>query len=1577
MKKKYIFIKSMLSYAFLLFALLSVQTLEAQFTPVAGAKGLNDSSGGNINGHAWGDVDNDGDLDVVFFVLGSGGGSNARARLFINSGAPNYTFSDSTLVRAAGLNDDQNFGRQILIVDFNNDGYNDILRGFGSSRKTEIFYNDGPPHYTFGDATQQPDVELGAPGDGQEWNTEGIAAIDWNQDGWLDVIIDNDAGGNDVYENDKVGGFTYISPGTSAGQTGFPASHSGDGDFMTVADIDDDGYVDLYGRKTAVSNYWWFNPATSRFQTQVNPNIVSSEADKGGTMFCDFDGDGDLDLFWTSNGNNEIWRNDGGNVWTATGIPAAPIRTQSDIDGCDCGDYDNDGDVDIVLGASSGNSYLLENTTTGGTLSFSSGNLAVNDNTESVTFSDYDNDGDLDLYFLVDGGANQLWENSTNNRNYLFVNALFENGDGSTRDAIGANIILRECSGDTLCIKQVNGGKGHGSQHQKKVHFGLNPFLRYVAEVHYVYKNGTRNIVRKAVIPMDVPTREISIVDTDTDDFDYCNDIDNDGVPDLTDIDDDNDGTPDVKEICGAAATDYSCLSSVLHDGGGNALDPGGDEDADGVLNYEDADDPGVTHASCTDGDSDGICDAVNPLLDRDGDGLPNSMDLDADNDGISDLAESKGVDTNGDGSVDGLTDADGDRIPDTVDADDVSCVGGDNDSPPDGICDAAQGGTDTDGDGIQDTDDADADGDGLPDVYDSNSGGVDISSVDTDGDRIPDSQDLDADNDGIPDVVEAGGTDTDGDGLLDGIVDTDADGFSDQVDGDVGNDGPENTGNSLQATGTDTNNDGVPNSYPEGDQDSDGVLDQIDLDADNDGIQDIVEAGGSDENGDGMIGNYIPLAGLFTGGGDADNDGFSSYYDSDTNNDGTTGDAGTNPMVLTTADGDNDGAPDSGFNSGDMDEDGLPNHMDLDADNDGITDVRESGVTDENNDGIADDALTNDSDGNGWSNSYDGENGGIEAVSTTDSDSDGLPDSYDTQNKDADMRPNFLDIDADNDGLVDNTEGQATHAYQAPDDKDSDGDGIDDAYDTIVGYGGAGIAPENTDSFEDPDYLDLDTDNDGKIDAIEGHDTNGDGVVDGLDTPSANTGLPGAGADIDNDGLIDGYDNSTSSPNPTNTSLDPNSHPDQEVAGVDRDWRQARCVLCKVEYSIQDGNGTQTTNHIYDSTLGLLKTTANTYGTIRTNRYCLIDGWRYYYNPANPSEALFAVRGDSLDLDLIDYIDIRVGQTSGDREAGQNSVAYTRLMNRDWSVELSGSLSAPVDIRFYYPGDDFGANGYQVADTNADGFSLGDAPGVKWFSTSGWDTFDPTTVNADGSNVRSLPNFMDLFPAVNADKVSGSSETDGTTSTVGNAKNFVQFDGLTSLDGGTAAWGAGSSSLPVNLTHFYATSNGCETQVVWNSETEENFSHYDLEWSGNGINYTLIKTINGSGGAMKQTYQYVDESASIHNYYRLKMVDVDGSYEYSNVIYIETDCLEEYDISVYPNPVGLDDGMVNIKFFAEREETTLEVTDLMGQRIKVFSLGVEKEWNTIRLDISDLPVGTYFVKFPGNRGASTFIIQE
>jgi gliding motility-associated-like protein len=314
-------------------------------------------------------------------------------------------------------------------------------------------------------------------------------------------------------------------------------------------------------------------------------------------------------------------------------------------------------------------------------------------------------------------------------------------------------------------------------------------------------------------------------------------DSDNDGIDDTVDLDDDNDGIPDLMEHC--LGQGFACLPG--------GLDPSGDNDDDGIANYQDADDAAVNN-NCTDTNADGICDDLAAVYDTDADGVPDHLDLDSDNDGISDLFEANHnqLDADNNGMIDGVNADFGANgffniLASDADAFDAISVYQPLDNDGDGIMDADD--LDSDNDGINDVEEAghaDLDNDGLidnsPVGVDSYGVAISLNStlplpIDTDNDNIPDFHDLDTDNDGINDVEEGGNEDPDNDGHVGtGIPDVNEDGQPDGTTSDP----------------TDTDMDGIP--------------DYHDLDSDSDGILDVVEGGNDDPDDDGIIGTGTPI---------------------------------------------------------------------------------------------------------------------------------------------------------------------------------------------------------------------------------------------------------------------------------------------------------------------------------------------------------------------------------------------------------------------------------------------------------------------------------------------------------------------------------------------------------------------------------------------------------------------------------------------------------------------------------------------------------------------------------------------
>ncbi|WP_323755535.1 LamG-like jellyroll fold domain-containing protein [Roseivirga sp.] len=677
-------------------------------------------------------------------------------------------------------------------------------------------------------------------------------------------------------------------------------------------------------------------------------------------------------------------------------------------------------------------------------------------------------------------------------------------------------------------------------------------------------------------------------------------DTDGDGVANHLDLDSDNDGIPDIIEAGGVDTNNDGRVDSATdtdNDGWADTFDSDNagtaltllDTDNDGVDNHLDldSDNDGIEDIieaggvdtnddgrvdSATDTDDDGWADTFdsdnggtalsNP--DTDDDGIKNNLDIDSDGDGIVDLIESQA--TTGSPVVPGGTDTDGDGIDnafDTTGGTPTTPVDTDSDGTPDyldfnsdddSMLDAVEG-WDTDGDKVANTTPTgtDTDGDGLDNAYDDVVGPNATTNVYNNQNA----------ND-FPDVTTSGET-SERDWREANVIDTDFDGVADATDIDDDNDGILDTDEGC------TNNASTPSGAVVASDGTGGSLTLI-----ND--EDFASDNGIQLNGAGEyivvdLGTSIPTGVdiVFTLWKSNDNNKtlrFAQLPNATPNLGG-----GVNPATVDDTDIAGGGSVTSytytlsaetryvqvemtSRNGGrieiieatiqsyttciDTDADEIPDRLDLDSDNDGILDIIEAGGADSNNDGRVD--SNTDTDGDGWANTFDSNNGGT-ALTDPDTDSDGSK--------------NRIDIDSDGDGIVDLIESQATTATPViPEGSDFDEDGIDNAFDVdCVPCGSVTGVPTviaNTDGTDNPDYLDLDSDNDGLNDVIEAWDTNGSYLPN--TTPS--------GTDADNDGLDNNFDGVTGPNATTNVynSQTANSFPNITTAEktTERDWRES-----------------------------------------------------------------------------------------------------------------------------------------------------------------------------------------------------------------------------------------------------------------------------------------------------------------------------------------------------------------------------------------------------------------------------------
>jgi hypothetical protein len=330
----------------------------AVFTNVTYSAGLQDVGGQFL---AWGDYDNDGDLDLL--VNG--------ARLFRNNGAPNWDFIEVT--SQVGISG----GSHGTWADWNNDGYLD----FYCAGTDKLYKNNGPPSWDFADVTASSNILKESHSTGSGWG-------DYDNDGDVDLFKTRGEDWNDgdpiyfpnsFWRNEGDGTFTNVTVIAGVDESASPKYSRG----VAWADYNDDGLLDIYiSNYRQLVNYLYENNGDGTFTDVAPQKGVADGPPYGeggnldpydrpghgvGSVWGDYDNDGYLDL-WVTNLNHKdartsddslLYHNDGPPDYTFTnmrdvsGIPVKPYVFPNEGDelfvGCAWGDYDNDGDLDLFL----------------------------------------------------------------------------------------------------------------------------------------------------------------------------------------------------------------------------------------------------------------------------------------------------------------------------------------------------------------------------------------------------------------------------------------------------------------------------------------------------------------------------------------------------------------------------------------------------------------------------------------------------------------------------------------------------------------------------------------------------------------------------------------------------------------------------------------------------------------------------------------------------------------------------------------------------------------------------------------------------------------------------------------------------------------------------------------------------------------------------------------------------------------------------------------------------------------------------------------------------------------------------
>lgn len=302
------------------------------FSDVSAAAGVDDPGPGVAA--VWGDMDNDGDLDLF---LSNRPGSNA---LFLNEGDGSF----QNIGTPAGVGDPAGYGEGSAWADIDDDGLLDLYvanYSSASSQPNRLFQNLDGFHFV-GVASERGVAHMG--------NGEGIAWADFDNDGDMDLYVANaNYGANALFQQQADGNFVDVA--VQMHVPGGPLRSFG----AAWGDYDNDGWLDLYVAQEG-ANKLYRNLGGADFADVTTEAGVGGSHGSLGCAWGDIDNDGWLDLHVANNNflgydpADILYHNEGGSPITFTEVTAACGLTNTlNAMGNTWGDMDDDGDLDLYV----------------------------------------------------------------------------------------------------------------------------------------------------------------------------------------------------------------------------------------------------------------------------------------------------------------------------------------------------------------------------------------------------------------------------------------------------------------------------------------------------------------------------------------------------------------------------------------------------------------------------------------------------------------------------------------------------------------------------------------------------------------------------------------------------------------------------------------------------------------------------------------------------------------------------------------------------------------------------------------------------------------------------------------------------------------------------------------------------------------------------------------------------------------------------------------------------------------------------------------------------------------------------
>lgn len=349
----------------------------------------------------------------------------------------------------------------------------------------------------------------------------------------------------------------------------------------------------------------------------------------------------------------------------------------------------------------------------------------------------------------------------------------------------------------------------------------------------------------------------------------------------------------------------------------------------------------------------------------------------------------------------------------------------------------------------------------------------------------------------------------------------------------------------------------------------------------------------------------------------------------------------------------------------------------------------------------------------------------------------------------------------------------------------------------------------------------------------------------------------------------------------------------------------------------------------------------------------CLVNqnGWIDFYHSTGRLIASVNSLGQNLgNVTMTSYVDAN-SLAMPDCNDPTNPSYITNVMRRHWVITPSIQPTTPVQVRLPFQNTDL-SNLLTGAASNVNlSDDISSIADIKLSKYSGPANVDNNVLNNCPSSGGSAGTT--LHNQISNGSTTAYSSVTAASYTIHSIPNFSEF-----WLHGTAI----NSALPITLASFESVCLEEKVQLKWSTSSEQNSSHFEIEKSFDGMNWKSISEITAAGNSNAMlNYAYIDQNSLRQGlaYYRLKTVDLDGSFTISSAK--STSCgLPSEVFTLIPNP-AIDH--VTLLFGNIDTETQKEIVimDINGRIVKhVFS---DPQTTNLEVDIVDLSAGCYFVQ--------------